>query len=174
MLNFSFFRIGIILLLTSCSSQHKTQGQFKDVQPEKLNVSNKENAENKIVFLTFQMTLTDSVKDTYTFTVTNTIFAEGILNKKSFNSDIPIEPYYLYCEITDDSKKRVDMIKVQNPLTKVFEYSPDKVALEKKLFTSNTGELYIRFQFNKNSKYLTIYKPQSDLQTLKKIYYAQI
>jgi len=51
-----------------------------------------ENAENKIVFLTLQMTRADSVKDTYTFTVTNIIFAEGILNKKSFNSDILIEP----------------------------------------------------------------------------------
>ncbi|MEP7109670.1 MAG: hypothetical protein ABI760_16870 [Ferruginibacter sp.] len=164
----------MILLLTGCSSLHKSQSQLKEVQAVKLNVSNGENAENKIIFLTFQMTLADSIKDTYTFTVTNTIFAEGILNKNSFISDMPVEPYNLYCEITDDTKKRVDMIKVQNPLLKVFEYSPDKTILEKRLFISNTGELFLRFQLTKNSKYLTIFKPQPDLQTLKKIYYAQI
>lgn len=174
MLNIPFSLTGMIVLLMGCLSQHKSQSQFKDAPVEKLNVSTKENAENKIVFLTLQMTRTDSVKDTYTFAVTNTIFAEGSLSKNSFIKDIPVEPYYLYCEITDESKKRVDLIKVQNPLLKVFEYSPDKKTLEKKLFTANTGELYLRFQLTKNSKYLTIYKPQPDLQTLKKIYYAQI
>lgn len=174
MRNTLFFRTIAILLLMSCSSQHKSQSQFKDVPVEKINVSNRENAENKIIFLTLRMTLTDSVKDTYKFTITNTILANGILNKNSFLTDIAIEPYNLYCEITDDSKKRVDLIKVQNPLSKVFEYSPDKQKLEKKLFTSYSGELYLRFQFTKNSKYLSIYKPATGLRTLKKIYHAQM
>jgi len=164
----------MIFLLMGCSSQHKSQSQLRDLPMEKLNVTKGENTGNKILFITFRMTLTDSIKDTYKFTVVNTIFGEGILNKNSFNSDIPAEPFNLYCEISDENKKRVDLVKVQNPLLKVFEYSPDKKTLEKKLFTSNTGELYLRFQLNKNSKYLTIYKPQPDLRTLKKIYYAQI
>ncbi|MEO6328061.1 MAG: hypothetical protein ABIO55_03980 [Ginsengibacter sp.] len=158
----------------SCSTQHKSQNQFKEQPAEKLNVSNRENAENKIVFLTLQMTLADSLKDTYSFSLTNIIFAEGALGKNLFNNDIPVEPHYLYCEITDERKKRVEVIKVQNPLMKVFEYSADKQTLEKKLFTSNTGELFLRFQFTKISKYLTIYKPQPGSLTLKKIYYAQI
>lgn len=172
--NVSFLLTGIIIISLSCSSQRKSQNQSNNLKAEKLNVSSRENAENKIVFLTLNMTLLDSVKDTYSFTLTNTIFAEGTLQKKSFNNNISIEPFYLYCEISDESKKRIDMIKVQNPLMKVFEYSPDKTILEKKLFTSTSGELYLRFQFTRNSKYLTIYKPQNDLQTLKKIYYAQI
>lgn len=174
MLNTRFFKTTMIVLLIGCSSQHKSQSQLKDIQMENLNISKGESAGNKILFITFRMTLTDSVKDTYKFTVINTVFAEGILNKNSFNSDIAAEPYNLYCEISDENKKRLDLLKVQNPLLKVFEYSPDKKTLEKKLFTSNTGELYLRFQFTKNSKYLTIYKPQPNLQILKKIYYAQI
>jgi hypothetical protein len=174
MFNIHFLKTGIILFLISCSSQNKSQNQPDNVSVEKLNISSSENRENQILFLTLRMSLTDSVNDTYKFTVTNVIFAEGILNKNSFINDPPIEPHYLYCEITDDSKKRVDLIKVQNPLSRVFEYSPDSQTLEKKLFISNTGELNLRFQFIKNSKYLTIYKPQSDLQTLKKIYHVHL
>ena len=90
------------------------------------------------------------------------------------NNDIPFEPYNLYCEITDDNNKRVDLLKMQNPLLRVFEFSPDKETLGKRLVRSLTGELYLRFQLTKDSKFLTIYKPQPDLQNLKKIYHAQI
>ncbi len=166
--------VGVMVLLISCSSQKKSQRQYKNVPVEKLNLSNSENGEDKILFLTLNMTMTDSVMDTYKFAVTNTIFAKGILNGNPFKNDIVIEPYNLYCEISDDKKKRVDLIKVQNPLLKVFEYSPDKEKLEKKLFVSKTGELFLRFQFSKNAKYLTIYKPQADSGTLKIIYYAKI
>jgi hypothetical protein len=174
MLKIRFLKAGLILLLISCTGRNRIQSRLKDPPVEKLNVSNGKNATNKILFLTLRMTLTDSAKDTYKFTVINTIFAEGILNKNSFNHTIPIEAYNLYCEITDESKKRVELVKVQNPLLRVFEYSPDKGILGKELIKSNTGELYLRFQLTKDSKFLTIYKPQPDLQTLKKIYYAQI
>jgi len=169
-----FFKTVALSLLMGCSAQHKIQNKEKEFPPEKINVSNGKNADNKILFLTLRMSLADSITDTYRFAVLNTIFADGVLNSNSFINDLAYEPNNLYCEITDDDKKRIDFFKVQNPLLKVFEYSPDKKLLEKKLFTSKTGELYLRFQLTKNSKYLTIYKPLPDLQTLKKIYYAQI
>jgi len=174
MFNIFFFILNVIFLLMGCSSQNKSQSQWKNVGIEKLNVSNNENSENKIIFLTLRMTLTDSVNDTYQFSVTNTIFSEGILKKNFLKNEAMIEPYNLYCEITDDGKKRIDLIKVQNPLMKVFEYSPDKEILEKKLVRSSTGNLHLRFQLTKNSKFLIIYKPQPDKRTLKKIYHAQI
>ena len=169
-----FIKLSLILFLTGCSHQSNIQRQLKDPPVEKLNISNGENAANKILFLTLRMTLADSVKDTYEFTVIKSIFAEGILNKNSFKEDINIEPFILYCEITDDSKKRVDLVKVQNPLLKLYEYSPDKETQGKILVKNNSGELYLRFQLTKDAKYLTIYKPQPDFRTLKKIYYAQI
>lgn len=169
-----FFCAMSIIILTGCSSQKKGQGQFKNKPEEKLNLGDHQSKDNTILFLTLSMAITDSVKDTYKFAVTNTIFAKGILNVNPFKNDVVIEPYNLYCEISDDKKKRVDLIKVQNPLLKVFEYSPDKEKLEKKLFISRTGELFLRFQFSKNAKYLTIYKPQADSRTLKMIYYVQI
>ena len=161
-------------MFTGCSSQNKSASQPGNTKTDRLNVSKRENAENKILFLTLGITLTDSARDTYQFTLINAVFGDGILNKSSFKNDENFEPYHLYCEITDANKKRVDFIKVKNPLLKVFEYSPNKERLEKKLFTSKTGELYLRFQFNKHSKFLAIYKPQPDLRTLKKIYHAQI
>lgn len=174
MLNSYFLRLSVILILIGCSSQNKAVKQSANPNTEKLNLSSPETAENKILFLTLAITLTDSIRDTYKVTQVNATFANGVLHKNSFREDTPIEPYHLYCEITDDSKKRVDLIKVRNPLLQVFEYSPDKEKLEKKLFSSRTGNIYLRFQFSKASKYLTIYKPHSDLRTLKKIYHAQM
>lgn len=164
----------MIFLLIGCSGPRKNVNQVDLSKPDKLNVSSSEGSETKILFLTLNMTLTDSASDTYKFSLVKSIFAEGQLHKNSLKQEASIEPYYLYCEITDDDKKRIDLIKVQNPLLKVIEYSPEIGTLEKKLFVSKTGEIYLRFQFSKASKYLTIYKPQTDLRTLKKIYHAQI
>lgn len=174
MFSILLLRTSLICILLGCSSQNKTVNQSNDTKPDRLHINNRENAENKILFLTLRITLTDSIMDTYKFTLLNAVFAEGTLNKSSFHSEVAIEPFHLYCEITDNSKKRIDLIKVQNPLLKVFEYSPDKETLEKKLFKSTSGEIYLRFQLSNNSKYLTIYKPHPDLRTLKKIYHAEI
>lgn len=163
---------GMVLLLTSCSVNRKNVSHSDMAAPDKLNVG-KQVSETKILFLTLNMTQIDSASDTYKFSLVNSVFAEGQLHKNP-PGELSIEPFYLYCEITDDDKKRTDFIRIRNPLLKVVEYSPEIGKLEKKLFVNKTGELYLRFQFNKASKYLTIYKPQPDLRTLKKIYYAQI
>lgn len=162
----------MIILLISCSVNRKNVSQGDMAKPDKLNVG-KEVSDTKILFLTLNMTLIDSASDTYQFSLVNSVFADGQLHKNSLKEP-SIEPFYLYCEITDDDKKRSDFIKVRNPLLKVVEYSPEIGKLDKKLFVSQTGEIYLRFQFSKTSKYLTIYKPQPDLRTLKKIYHAQI
>ncbi len=162
----------MILLLISCSVNRKNVSQVDMPRPDKLNVGN-EASETKILFLTLNMMQLDSASDTYRFSLVNSVFADGQLLKKSLKEP-SIEPFYLYCEITDDQKKRTDFIKVKNPLLKVVEYSPEIGKLDKKLLVSKTGEIYLRFQFGKRSKYLTIYKPQPDLRKLKKIYHAQI
>jgi hypothetical protein len=162
----------MVILLISCSVNRKNGSQNDMAKPDKLNVG-KEVSETKILFLTLSMTQIDSASETYKFSLVNSVFAEGQLHKNSFKEP-SLKPFYLYCEITDDDQKRTDFIAVRNPLLKVVEYSPEVGKLDKKVFVSKTGEVYLRFQFTKTSKYLTIYKPQPDLRTLKKIYHAQI
>lgn len=173
MLKLIFCGIYSCIMLNSCVTSNNNHHQ-KNETIDKLNISNRENAENKIIFLTLNVTVADSIQDTYNFKVVNTVLADGSLKKGSLPDQQVLEQNYFYCEIADENKKRQELIKVQNPLLKVYEYSPNKEVLEKIVFKNMTGDFTIRFQFNKNSKYLTIYKLQPDLRTLKKVYYAQI
>lgn len=141
---------------------------------ENLNISTGNYADNKILFVNFLVELVDSVKGDYKFTLSSSTLADGTLLKNAFLEKNTYEPYQLYCELSDEEHQQVEMIKMQDPLLKVFEYSPDKKNLEKKLIPSKTGELHLRFQYTKKTKYLTIYKPNPDLRTLKIIYHAQI
>jgi len=75
----------------------------------------------------------------------------------------------------DDNKKRANYTRVENPLFKVYEFNDQPGSpLEKRVFKSTQGEFNLRFQLDKNSKYLSIYKASSDYKTLKKIYNATI
>jgi len=148
--------------------------QVESQPTDNLQISGTQNSENKIVFLTIKITQTDSIKDTYSFKVTNTIFAEGQL-KKNPMATYPPEPNYLFCEILDANKKRIDFIRVENPLLKVYEFNGKPGdPLEKRAVKSIQGEFNLRFQFDKSSKYLFIYKASPDYKTLKKLYHATI
>ena len=161
---------GMFCISIACSTPKK----ITKAKGNNLNVAGKENAENKILFLTFNITLVDSVSDTHVVSLVYAAFAPGRLHQNAFRSDTSLDPYYLYCEIAGDDKKRTTLLKVQNPLFTVLEYSPEPGILNKKLFVKKSGEISLRFQYTKASKYLTIYKPDSGLRTLKKIYHAQI
>lgn len=167
------FGMGLIYLLLACSSARKNISQDR-VKAERLPLAGKELADKKILFLTLGITLTDSVQDTYKFDLHNTVFAEGRIPRNPSEAELAPEPYNLYCELSDENKKRIELITVKNPLLSLIEYSPEPGKLEKKLFIQQKGEIFLRFQFSKSIKYLTIYKPHSDLRTLKKIYHAQI
>ena len=164
--------ITICILLNGCHPQKAIEGQ--PANPDKLFASAITGAETKIVYLTLHVTLIDSINDTYSFSTLNTQFAEGILKKGNTAQDTDPDPFYFYCEITDGNKKRQDLIKVQNPLRKVYEYSPETGILDKRIFTSKSGEFTVRFQLTANSKFFSIYRPDPASHKLKQIYYAKI
>lgn len=168
--------LAVILLigLMGCSGQKGAGFARNQVPEQSLNLSSPEKSDDQILFLTLKMTMLDSLSDSYQFEMINTIFAKGVLNKNDFLKELPIEPFQLYCELTDEKKNRIDLFKVQNPLLKVYEYSPDKQTLEKKLIKSQEGDLFLRFQLTKAVKRIAIYKPQADLKKLKLIYHAKI
>lgn len=129
----------------ACTTSKRNSKQVEFEPTENLQLSGSQNSESKIVFLTIKITQTDSVKDTYSFKITNTILAEGQLKKNPIAAFSP-EPNYLYCEILDDNKRRIDFIRVENPLLKVFEFN-DKPGsqLEKRAFKSTQGEFFYGF-----------------------------
>ena len=161
-------------LVFACTPARKNISGRQVVKEEKLALPTAQPGNNKIIFLTLGMTLSDSVLDTYQFTLQNSIIADGKIPRSVFQAGIPLETYQLYCELSDENKKRIELIAVKNPLLEVLEYSAEEGKLEKRIFRKTTGQIYLRFQLSQNIKYLTIYKPQMDLQTLKRIYHAQI
>ena len=164
----------LIFLAFGCTASKTKNNPRKSPPTENLRISDTTNFENKIVFLTIRITQTDSVRDTYIFKVIHTIVANGKL-KRNLLAAFPPEPNYLYCEILDDNKKRANYTRVENPLFKVYEFNDQPGSpLEKRVFKSTQGEFNLRFQLDKNSKYLSIYKASSDYKTLKKIYNATI
>jgi hypothetical protein len=164
----------LIITVIGCASSKIKSTQAESLPTENLQITDTLDFENKIVFLTIKITQTDSVKDTYSFKVTKTVIANGQLKRNPMATFVP-EPNYLYCEILDDNKKRTDYIRVENPLLKVYEFNEKPGSpLNKRTFKTTQGEFNLRFQFDKNSKYLSVYKASPDYKTLKKIYNASI
>ena len=163
-----------IVVTMGCSASKINSKKVESLPTENLKITGIQDLENKIVFLTIKITQTDSLGDTYSFKVTNTILADGKLKRNPMVTFSP-EPNYLYCELLDDTKKRSDYIRVDNPLLRVYEFN-DKPGspLDKRAFKRTEGEFNLRFQADKNSKYLSIYKASPDYKSLKKIYNATI
>lgn len=163
-----------VMLFMGCTAAKSNGGRSEASLPENLQISSGPQADNKIVFLTIQITRIDSLNDRYRFKVIHTRFAEGQVKKNPMAEFSP-EPRYLYCEILDADKKRADYIRVENPLFRVYEFneSPES-PLQKKVISSAQGELFLRFQLDKTAKYLSIYKQSPDYKSLKRIYYATI
>ena len=142
---------------------------------EKLKLNIPENATDKIVFLTFKISLEDSTTDKHLVTLINSTLAEGKLKIKSFKEPVEIEKNYLYFELSADENGVKNYERVENPLRMVYEY-PGEVngQLAKALIKNKTGDFVIRFQYDSSMKYLLIYKPGIDSLILKPIYRGEI
>jgi hypothetical protein len=170
-----FTLLACLFFLLACSSSNQTnqtKSQEPVIQPVLLHLP--DSGIGKIVFLSFDMSVIDSAKDSYQFILKNKQFVEGQLKAKNLLHGNAMEPQYLYCEIANSSGEKSPMIPVPNPLYRVYEYPADeKNALNKITLTHKQGELFVRFQWQPNDTYLSIYKPSLDLLTFKQIYYAK-
>ena len=174
-LNISFFLIVIIFVCDGCNSikesatQTNNRGKGLKIVPLKLDENR---VVNKIVFLTFSISVKDSMNDEYDLRMTNVKYADGTMKKANAEMN-SAEEQYLYCEFLNGEKETMDIIRVDNPLFRVFEYTNEgSNQLQKKAFASKVGEFVIRFNLNKQTKYLSVYKISAN--KLKKIYYAQL
>lgn len=164
----------VIFILLGCKSPNKLHQQSRDEVASQLHVLNDSYAnENKIVFLNFEITEIDSIREEYSFKLINKIYADGILKKSPFAVATSFEKNYLYCEISSAEKQRLDFVKTEDPLNKIYEYPGDDKGLGKQLIKAQKGNFSIRFQYNSNMKYLTIYKlGNNNYDTLKTLYHA--
>jgi hypothetical protein len=172
-----FSKFGLLLLTTGllvcCHAPLKSQDRsFKP--NEDLNLNRNGEALDKIAFLTFEVTLTDSVKDEYQFKLVKTFFTNGSLKKGIATANEVKEPRYLYYQIDGGSAKQEDYSKVPDPLKMVYEFPGENGALNKKTFVNKKGELIIRFQYEKTTKAISIFKMEPNTLTLKKVYNATL
>ncbi len=165
------YSILAIMTMNSCSAAKPQQTKLP---VEKIDLKASETAGDKIVFLTFRITITDSLNDQYDIKLINKIIADGSLKKNAFSKETVIEPNYLYYQVTGGDTKGNDkhFERVENPLARTFEYTSEDGKLAKKTIKTSTGELAIRFQYDQNSKSISIFKPDQQSAKLKPIYHA--
>ena len=176
----SYLNIAVVLLfiifvsdgcITLKKSTTQTNKRGQDLKTVHLKLEENRGV-NKIVFLTFSISVKDSVKDEYDLRMTDVKYADGTMKKANAEMN-SAEARYLYCEFLNEEKETMDIIRVDNPLLRVFEYTNEgSNQLLKKAFASKVGEFVIRFNLNKQTKYLSVYKISAN--KLKKIYYAQL
>ena len=163
------FLIVIICLTSACRHANKLHNAETANLPH-LNLNLKEN--NKIVFLTFNMLLVDSIKDTYSFSLVNKISSEGNLKKNLYEDELMIEKNYLYIKFSNGEGQESNWLKVEDPLSMLYEYpASENNDLGKTVVNKKKGELSFRFQSDSSYNLISIYKPATNNQ-LKKIYYA--
>lgn len=141
---------------------------------DKLEITKYGDAGNKIVFLTFKVIQPDTSKEVYDFKLINKIITDGELKKNLFMQEPTIEPFSYYYSVSDNIKQKKELIKIPDPLTMSLEYAGDDGAFHKIRIKKDSGQLTVRFQLSANSKYISIYKPNPDLITLKEIYNASL
>lgn len=166
------FALVIILLLSGCNPAFRNQSAGNSLN-EELNLIKSQSGAGKIVFLTFEMVMTDSINDVFTIRLKNTIYADGTLKKGTSTVALSIEPNYLYYQLTNDGKSVTGSYeKVYNPLNMIYEYPGENFELNKLTAKKQHGEFVIRFQYEKDLKYISIFKPNTDLKSIKKVYHA--
>lgn len=172
MIRYCYALLFTVVLLTACSSTNTLNNTASSAIIPHLNLNLKGNS--KIVFLTFDMILQDSIKDTYTFTLINKICSEGSIKKHLYNDEMSFEKNFLYIKLSNQEGKESSWIKVNDPLNMLYEYPSDENNnLGKSVIRNNKGILSFRFQSDSSFNFLSIYKQDSNLQ-LKKIYYATL
>ena len=169
----SYTTLFFIVLFFSCTTIKKSGSAINGL-PQKLAFNKPVETDNKIAFLTLEVTLKDSVKETYEFKFVRIFFADGTLPNNSDSETLVPEPGYFYCAISEDEKTRSDYIKVKNPLKIVYEYADEAGQLKQSLVIKNKAEVFIRFQYNKNHKFLSIYTLLNNSSQFKKIYLATL
>jgi hypothetical protein len=157
-----------------CHSHSNIQKAGNELPAQKLNLD-KSAVENKIVFLTFEVSLVDSAQDSYSFLLKNKTFSEGILKKSALTTSEPVQSGYLYYQLSSAPSTPKNLVKVQNPLQPTYEFTSEQTgSLERRTISNKRGTLTIRFQYQKELKYLTFYKPQTQTLTLKRVYHAEL
>ncbi len=164
-----------LLLVTCCFGCTPRQiSQNKMTRPlEDLQINKDNQALNKIVFLTFEVSLIDSAREEYGFRLINKTFSTGTLKKETKSNLGPTGRGFLYYTLDENNNKPI-FAKVPDPLEMLVEYPGENQSMEKKTFYRNKGEITIRFQFEKNAKTISIFKVSRNSQTLKKVYYANL
>ena len=162
-----------VVFLCSCHTARQQAGTSKtgSVKTEDLQLKTPD-GQDKIVFLTMQITLRDSAKDEYELLKKNVIYADGSMKKMKAGMQ-DAEQQYLYCEVQDAAGKMIDVLRVENPLLRIFETSDEHTGrFEKHLVRQVTGTFVLRFNLTRETKYLSFYKLSAN--KLKKIYHAQL
>lgn len=139
---------------------------------DQLNLNMNGNATNKIVFLTFSVRQPDSTRERFAFQLIDKVFADGELKKNLFSQQPVIEPYAYYYAVSNDANEKNQLIKIADPLLMSLEYTEEDGVFRKIQVKKDSGQITIRFQWNRDAKYISVYKPHPHSLTLEKIYNA--
>ncbi|MCY7422154.1 MAG: hypothetical protein LH478_10490 [Chitinophagaceae bacterium] len=162
----------IIACCLGCTPRQNSRNKMaKPIENLQLNAGNQ--ALNKIVFLTFEVTLTDSAHEEYAFRLINKTFSSGTLKKGRQGKGETNDRGFLYYTLDENNTKPI-FAKVPDPLEMQLEYPGENQSMEKKTFYRKKGEVTLRFQFEKSSKTISIFKVAQHSQALKKVYYATL
>lgn len=143
---------------------------------EKTMINQGGQAVNKIAFLEFEVSLTDSLRNTYSCKLASYFLQEGSLRKQRFPAEVVAEPYHIYAEILDNKGIVLNTIASEDPLHQWVEAPGDDEGktMASAVIRRKAGKILVRFQYTPNSRYIRIRLPGSDSQLLKPIYYAQL
>lgn len=157
-----------------CKSQATLSGWKGPV--EKTNINLDGQAANKIAFLEFDVTLADSLQNTYACKLASYFLQEGNLRKQRFPTDIVPAPYHIYAEILDNKGTVLTTIAHEDPLNQWVEAPGDDAGktMAAAVLRKKTGKILIRFQYMPAAHYIRLRLPGKDARLLKPIYYAQL
>lgn len=163
----------ITLALISCSSSRSNKASANRVD-EQLSFSKREDVNNKIAFLTFEITMLDSASDSYQVKLIKSVFADGQLKSVKPETTQIFEPNYIYYQLSKKNQVAEGYDKVLNPLYMIYEYPADNGALNKTLIKKQKGEFVIRIQYQKEQDSISFYIPDIKTKSLKQIYHATL
>jgi len=171
----------IILLccsfLISCHaplhSSKVIQLKKKKTATENLHINKEVSEANKIVFLTFAITETDSTTGDCEIKWVNTSYKDGTLKKTILETIENPQPSNIYYQLLENNSPSNNLYnEIPNPLMMVYEYPADANGFGKTTVKNKSGTLIIRFQLTPNLAHFYFYKSTLGSNTLKKIYHA--
>ena len=161
----------IILLFSSCGTALQ-KGNQTAPSTDRININTGE-GENKIVFLTYEVTLADSIADVYALRLLQSTAVNGNLKNILSSEKSPFDPTYLYVQF-DETEGLKQYLKVHDPLKMQLEYPGENSSLEKRTFINKKGEITIRFPYFGRLKTISIFKVQPITLQLKRVYHASL